>query len=333
MTSTAPTAPSTPTALTAPRASTAAADRFGSGRYPLRPTTRDALVAAGLDPDDLLTVLERALAEDLGHRGDLTSAATVDPTAVLAVRYVTRQAGTAAGIPVLSALLDVCLGPRATVRLRARDCDRLEPGDVLAEVRAPARAVLAIERVSLNLLGHLSGIATATHAWVDAVAGTGARIRDTRKTTPGLRDLEKYAVRCGGGVNHRRGLDDGVLIKDNHVAAAGGVGAALDRVRAAQRSGELPGGVVVQVEVDDLTQLDEALEHGATQVLLDNVDEADLVRAVARVRARSPEVVLEVSGGLRLDRAAAIARTGVDLLAVGALTHSSPALDIGLDAA
>lgn len=308
------------------------AHRPGSAPYPLQPTTRDGLVAAGLDPSDLLVVVRRALAEDLGSRGDLTSAATVDPTAVLDVRYVSRQTGTAAGMPVLQALFDVCLGPSATVRLRLRDRDRLGPGDVLAEVRAPARTVLAVERVSLNLLCHLSGIATATRAWVDAVAGTGARIRDTRKTTPGLRDLEKYAVRCGGGVNHRRGLDDGVLIKDNHVAAAGGVGAALDRVHAARQSGDIPEGVGVQVEVDDLTQLDEALEHGATQVLLDNFTESDLVRAVAGVRGR-PEVLLEVSGGLRLDRAAAVARTGVDLLAVGALTHSAPGLDIGLDAA
>lgn len=324
---------------------TTAAAAAPAGRHPLRPVTRDALLAAGLDPADLLVVIDRALAEDLGTRGDLTSAATVDPAAVLDVRYVTRQAGTAAGMPVLAALLDVRLGSDATVRLLARDGDRLAPGDVLAELRGPARAVLAVERVSLNLLGHLSGIATATRAWVDAVAGSGARVRDTRKTTPGLRDLEKYAVRCGGGVNHRRGLDDGVLIKDNHVTAAGGVGAALDRVHVSQRSGEIPAGIVVQVEVDDLAQLDEALEHGATQVLLDNFAEADLVHAVARVRelaARAPvrpqgprpsRALLEVSGGLRLDRAAAVARTGVDLLAVGALTHSSPGLDIGLDAA
>jgi nicotinate-nucleotide pyrophosphorylase (carboxylating) len=304
-----------------------------SARYPLQPVTRAALLAAGLDPVDLLTVLDRALAEDLGTRGDLTSAATVDPTATFDVRYVSRQPGTAAGIPVLAALLDVCLGPAATVQLLARDGGRLEPGDVLAEVRGPAQKVLAVERLSLNLLSHLSGIATATHAWVEAVAGTPAHIRDTRKTTPGLRDLEKYAVRCGGGVNHRRGLDDGVLIKDNHVTAAGGVGAALDRVQAAQRSGRTPSGIVVQIEVDDLDQLDEALDHGATQVLLDNFTEPDLIRAVALVRARDGEVLLEVSGRLRLDRAAAIAGTGVDLLAVGALTHSAPILDIGVDAA
>jgi nicotinate-nucleotide pyrophosphorylase (carboxylating) len=163
--------------------------------------------------------------------------------------------------------------------------------------------------------------------WVGAVGSTSARIRDTRKTTPGLRDLEKYAVRCGGGVNHRRGLDDAVLIKDNHVASAGGVGAALDRVRAAYPEG----GMLVQVEVDDLAQLDEALDHGAAQILLDNFTEADLVTAVGRVRERAPGVMLEASGGLRLDRADQVARTGVDYLAVGALTHSARSLDIGLD--
>jgi len=185
-----------------------------------------------------------------------------------------------------------------------------------------------MERTSLNLLGHLCGIATETRRWVDALAGTGARVRDTRKTLPLLRDLEKYAVRCGGGVNHRRGLDDAVLIKDNHVAAAGGVGAALEAVRAAG----LPDGVVVQVEVDSLAQLDEALAHGATQVLLDNFSLDDSAEAVRRVRATAPQVLLEASGGLTLDRARAVAETGVDFLAVGALTHSVTQLDIGLDA-
>jgi nicotinate-nucleotide pyrophosphorylase (carboxylating) len=187
---------------------------------------------------------------------------------------------------------------------------------------------LGIERLSLNLLGHLGGIATLTTAWVDAVAGTDAKIRDTRKTTPGLRDLEKYAVRCGGGTNHRRGLDDAVLIKDNHVAAAGGVGPALAAVHAAYPMHD----VVVQVEVDDLAQLDEALRHGATQVLLDNFAPADLRRAVGMVAPFSRRVQLEASGGLRLDNAAEVAATGVDFLAVGALTHSAPYLDIGLDA-
>jgi nicotinate-nucleotide pyrophosphorylase (carboxylating) len=295
--------------------------------HTLRSATSEALTAAGLDPADVVRVIRRAVEEDLGEIGDVTSAATISEDAVLSARYVAREPGTVAGLPVLAAALDSCLGPTATLRLLKNDGDQLEAGDALAEIVGPARGVLAIERLSLNLLGHLSGVASLTHAWVDAVASTSAQIRDTRKTTPGLRDLEKYAVRCGGGVNHRRGLDDAVLIKDNHVASAGGVGAALDRVHAAYPVGQL----VVQVEVDDAAQLEEALDHGATQILLDNFSEADLVAAVARVRERAPGVMLEASGGLRLDRAAAVARTGVDFLAVGALTHSARSLDIGLD--
>jgi nicotinate-nucleotide pyrophosphorylase (carboxylating) len=296
--------------------------------HPMRSATRDALAAAGLDADDVLRVIRRAVEEDLGVVGDVTSAATIGDDAVISARYVARDAGTVAGLPVLAAVVETCLGRTATLRLLKNDGDRLAAGDALAEITGPARGVLALERLSLNLLGHLSGVATLTRAWVDAVASTSARIRDTRKTTPGLRDLEKYAVRCGGGVNHRRGLDDAVLIKDNHVAAAGGVGAALDRVHAAYPDG----GMVVQVEVDDRGQLDEALDHGATQILLDNFIEADMVSAVARVRERASGVMLEASGGLRLDRAEQVARTGVDYLAVGALTHSARSLDIGLDA-
>ncbi|HWB67801.1 MAG TPA: carboxylating nicotinate-nucleotide diphosphorylase [Mycobacteriales bacterium] len=300
-----------------------------TGHYPLRSETRALLKVAGLDPDDVLHVIERAAVEDLGAIGDVTSAATVSPDATMAGSYVTRQAGVVAGLPVLVAVFEHCLGDDATVELLSRDGERVQPGQAIARVEAPAVGLLATERLSLNLLGHLSGIATLTRAWVDAIAGTAARIRDTRKTTPGLRDLEKYAVRCGGGVNHRRGLDDGVLIKDNHVAAAGGVGQALDRVHQAYPATAMP--VQVEVEVDDLAQLEEALAHGAREVLLDNFDDAALRTAVTLVRQRQPEVVIEASGGLTLDRAAAVARTGVDYLAVGALTHSAPILDIGLD--
>jgi nicotinate-nucleotide pyrophosphorylase (carboxylating) len=299
-----------------------------SATHSLRSTTREALTAAGLDPDDVVRVISRAVEEDLGEIGDVTSAATISENAVISARYVSREPGTVAGLPVLAAVVETCLGATATVRLLKQDGDSLAAGDALAEIVGPARGVLAIERLSLNLLGHLSGVATLTRAWVDAVASTSARIRDTRKTTPGLRDLEKYAVRCGGGVNHRRGLDDAVLIKDNHVASAGGVGAALDRVRAAYPDGQL----IVQVEVDDAAQLDEALDHGATQILLDNFTEAEMVSAVARVRERAPGVMLEASGGLQLDRAEQVGCTGVDFLAVGALTHSARSLDIGLDA-
>jgi nicotinate-nucleotide pyrophosphorylase (carboxylating) len=293
----------------------------------LRPATCDELRGAGLDPEDVVAVIRRAAAEDLGTDGDVTSSATVDPEASVTAQYVARTAGVVAGLPVVAAAVDCCLGTAASLQLRCRDGQQVEPGDVLAVITGNARGVLSIERLTLNVLGHLSGIATTTRRWVDAVAGTSARVRDTRKTTPGLRDLEKYAVRCGGGVNHRRGLDDGVLIKDNHVAAAGGIGAALDRVAATRPDRSLP----VQVEVDDLDQLDEALRHGAEQVLLDNFSLDDLTTAVARTRETSTTTLLEASGGLRLETAAAVARTGVDFLAVGALTHSAASLDIGLD--
>ncbi|HWA66288.1 MAG TPA: carboxylating nicotinate-nucleotide diphosphorylase [Mycobacteriales bacterium] len=293
----------------------------------LRTGTATLLERAGLDPGDVARVIRAAVEEDLGVRGDLTSLATVSPHTEIAVSYVPRQPGVLAGGPVLLAAYELVLGDRARVEWRADDGAPIAAGEVIATVVGDARGILGIERLSLNLLGHLSGIATVTGTWVDAVAGTGARIRDTRKTTPGLRNLEKYAVRCGGGVNHRRGLDDAVLIKDNHVVAAGGVGAALERVAEAYPAAEY----VVQVEVDTLAQLGEALDHGATEILLDNFSAAQLTEAVALVRSRAPHVRLEASGGLRLDNARAVAATGVDYLAVGALTHAAPSLDIGLD--
>ncbi len=296
----------------------------------LSPVTADALSFAGLDPGAVATLIRGAFAEDLGTAGDLTSAATIPEGTTLRARYVSRQSGTVAGMPVLAAVAEIGMAGAAEWSFRAlvADGDALRPGDVLAEIEGPARAVLALERTSLNLLGHLSGIATATARWARAIEGTDARVRDTRKTTPLLRDLEKYAVRCGGGVNHRRGLDDAILIKDNHVAAAGGVGAALDAVWKVHSRGSL----VVQVEVDDLDQLDEAIEHGAPQILLDNFGVELCREAVARIRSRAPETVIEVSGGLVLERARVYAATGIDFLAVGALTHSSPTLDVGLDA-
>jgi nicotinate-nucleotide pyrophosphorylase (carboxylating) len=286
------------------------------------------LTGAGLDPSEVRWLLRATLREDLGDRGDITSAATVPPGAELSVRWTVREHGVVAGLPVLAALVEEHLGPGAGLHPLARDGEAVAPGQVVANLTAPAAQVLELERTSLNLLGHLSGVATLTRAWVDAVEGTGARIRDTRKTMPLLRSLQKYAVRCGGGVNHRSGLFDAVLVKDNHVAAAGGVGAALDAVRAAG----LDPGTVVQVEVDDLDQLREALAHGATQVLLDNMPVPVLREAVALVRHEAPGVLLEASGGLTLDTAHDVAATGVDHLAVGALTHSAPQLDIALDA-
>lgn len=291
----------------------------------------DLLREAGMCPEAVLALVRATLAEDLGERGDVTSTALVPDDAVLKVCWVPRSPGVVAGLPVLAMLVEEQVGDRGSLDLLATDGDRVSPGEPLAALRAPAREVLALERTSLNLLGHLSGVATLTRAWTDAVAGTGARVRDTRKTLPLLRALEKYAVRCGGGVNHRAGLHDAVLVKDNHLVAAGGIGPAMAALASAYPDGG-DGALPVQVEVDDLDQLDEALAHGARQVLLDNMDVATLRRAVARARAARPGVVLEASGGLTLATAGEVAATGVDYLAVGALTHSAPQLDIGLDA-
>lgn len=292
----------------------------------LTPQTIALFEDAGLDPAPIERLIRDTLAEDLGTRGDLTGNATVPADATLTCDYVSRASGVLAGLPVLAATVDLAL-PDGAFTAYVKDGEALQPGTAIARVSGNARGVLALERTSLNIVGHLSGVASLTRRWVDAVEGTGARIRDTRKTMPLLRDLEKYAVRCGGGVNHRRGLDDAVLIKDNHVAAAGSVGAALDAVFAAYPDPDF----VIQVEVDSLDQLDEALGHGATQILLDNFSLDDSAEAVRRVRASHAGVLLEASGGLTLDRAAAVAATGVDFLAVGALTHSAAVLDIGLD--
>jgi nicotinate-nucleotide pyrophosphorylase (carboxylating) len=275
-------------------------------------------------PDIVIEPIVRmALAEDLGQAGDITSAACIEADARMFAVFRARREGFIAGL-ACARLAFAAMDGSAHFEAEAADGDRVAPGCVLARVEANARALLAAERTALNLLGRLSGVATLTGAYVAAVAGTGARIVDTRKTTPGLRALEKYAVRCGGGGNHRFGLDDAVLIKDNHVAAAGGVGAALSRVR--ERVGHL---VRIEVEVDGPRQLAEALEHGPDVIMLDNFSLADLESAVRLVAGRA---VLEASGGVDLATVAAIARTGVDLISVGALTHSAPVLDIGLDA-
>jgi nicotinate-nucleotide pyrophosphorylase (carboxylating) len=278
----------------------------------------------GPDPDDLRRVVETALAEDLRYGHDATTAATVPADAVAVAELTARAPGVLAGLPAARAVLDAVLGVDGYTVLTARaDGDRLAACDVALAVRAPVRGLLTAERTALNLICHLSGVATATRAWVDAVEGTGARIRDTRKTLPGLRLLEKYAVRCGGGVNHRLGLGDAVLIKDNHVAAAGSVGAALEAAR--RHAPNLP----CEVEVDTLDQLDEVLALGAELVLLDNFSVADTAEAVRRRGDR--RTGLESSGGLQLENARAYAETGVDFLSVGALTHSVTALDLGLD--
>jgi nicotinate-nucleotide pyrophosphorylase (carboxylating) len=279
-------------------------------------------MTTGPDLADLRRVVETALAEDLRYGPDATTAACVPADAVAVAAFTTRRPGVLAGLPAARAVLDTVVGGYEVLNARA-DGDRLAAGDAVLTVRAPVRALLTAERTALNLLTHLSGVATATAAWVDAVAGTGARIRDTRKTLPGLRLLEKYAVRCGGGVNHRLGLGDAVLIKDNHVAAAGSVGAALAAARA------LAPGLPCEVEVDSLDQLDEVLALGAELVLLDNFSPALTAEAVRRRGGSATR--LESSGGLELANARAYAETGVDYLAVGALTHSVTALDIGLD--
>ena len=295
--------------------------------YPITPATQAALRQVELDPADVERVVRQALAEDLEGGEDVTSVATIPADDMSTADYVVRRFGVMGGIPVLAATLEIGLGENANVVIHSRDGEMLLRDDLVATVTAPTIQLLTIERTSLNILCRLSGIATATRQWVEALAGTGAKVRDTRKTTPGLRHLEKYAVRCGGGTNHRHGLHDAVLIKDNHVAAAGGVGAALDAVyrRYADRAME------IQVEVDNLDELREALEHGASQIMLDNMSAAEMTDAVAVVRATRPEVLIEASGGLTIESAQAVARTGVDFLAIGALTHSSPILDIALD--
>jgi nicotinate-nucleotide pyrophosphorylase (carboxylating) len=279
-------------------------------------------------PDVLIEpVVRAALAEDLGRAGDITSAACIDAGASLSASFAARKAGVLAGL-ACARLAILALDPAATFDAIAQDGAPLAAGGAIARVRANARALLSAERVALNLLGRLSGVATLTRAYVDAVEGTGAVITDTRKTTPGLRALEKHAVRCGGGVNHRFGLDDAILIKDNHVAACGGVGAAIRRARGA--AGHL---VKIEAEVDSLAQLDEALAEAPDVIMLDNFSLADLAAAVARARGRAGgRVVLEASGGVSLESVRAIAETGVDVISVGALTHSAPVLDIGLDA-
>ncbi|GAA0520398.1 nicotinate-nucleotide diphosphorylase (carboxylating) [Saccharopolyspora subtropica] len=279
-----------------------------------------------IDLSEARDVVRAALAEDLRYGPDATTEATVPAHAVAEAAFNTRRAGVVAGLPLVRLVLDEVLGADAYAVLSERaDGDAIEPGDCVLRVKAPVRGLLTAERTALNLLCHLSGIATATAQWVRAVAGTGCRIRDSRKTLPGLRVLQKYAVRCGGGVNHRMGLGDAVLIKDNHVVAAGSVVAAVRACRA--HAPQLP----MEVEVSTLDELDAVLGEGVELVLLDNFTPEQCAEAVRRVRETSPATELEASGGLTLDVARAYAETGVQYLAVGGLTHSAPALDLGLD--
>jgi nicotinate-nucleotide pyrophosphorylase (carboxylating) len=278
------------------------------------------LEAEGIPRDYLLELVDRTLAEDLGGGADVTSVATVPADQVSELQLVARAAGIVAGLPVAAVAFERSGG--AQVDLRVADGSDVVPGEVVLSAVGATIDLLTAERTALNLLCHLSGVATATKAWTAALADGPTRVRDTRKTTPGLRVLEKYAVRCGGGVNHRMYLSDAALVKDNHVVAAGGVAAAFRAVRA-----QFPD-VPVEVEVDSLAQLREGLEAGADLVLLDNFTVEQLAAAV---RINAGRARLEASGGLTLADAAAVAATGVDFVAVGALTHSAPVLDIGAD--
>lgn len=273
-------------------------------------------------------IVRMALAEDLGRAGDVTAMACIPEGARMRADFVARKPGVVAGLACVR-LAVLAMDPKATISLRLSDGEAFETGAVLAEVEADARAFLSAERTALNLLGRLCGIATLTSRYVEAVAGTKTRIADTRKTTPGLRALEKHAVLCGGGVNHRFGLDDAILIKDNHVVVCGGVVPAVQAARASV--GHL---MKVEIEVDGLDQLDQLLPLidqgvGPDVIMLDNFDLPMLREAVARTAGR---VTLEASGGVNLETVRGIAETGVDVISVGALTHSAPSLDIGLDA-
>ena len=293
---------------------------------PLSDDTRGRLLAADLDPDAVAALVRLAVAEDLMGGIDVTSVATVPAGQRSVATFGSRGHGVLAGLAVAAATIDaVCGDAVSDVEYLAADGKLVEPGQEIARVTAPTRGLLTAERTALNLLCHLSGVASLTRRWADTLAGTGCVVRDTRKTTPGLRALEKYAVRCGGGANHRMGLSDAALVKDNHVLAAGGVAAAFAAVHALQA--DLP----VEIEVDSLDGLRTAIDAGADAVLLDNFDFDDL-RAAVKVRDESGRpVVLEASGGLTLEVARQVGETGVDHVAVGELTHSARVLDIGLD--
>ncbi len=288
------------------------------------------LVAAGLDVDVVRRVIAVGLDEDLASGPDVTTVATVPADQQSRGSFGTRSAGCVAGLDVAAGVFDMVCGPD-TVKFTklVNDGDRVPAGAVLANIEAPTRGVLTAERTALNILCHLSGVASATAMWVDALAGSGASVRDTRKTTPGMRLLEKYAVRCGGGVNHRMSLSDAALVKDNHIVAAGGVSQAFTAVRKLQRD------ISIEIEVDSLNQLREALVAGADLVLLDNMTPELMSQAVhianEHMSRTSKLVVLEASGGISLASAKAVAQTGVRYISVGALTHSAAVLDIGLD--
>lgn len=294
--------------------------------HPLSEATRRELVAGGLDPDAVAGTVRAAIAEDLMGGVDVTSVATIDAEQRSTATFGAREEGVIAGLCVVAAVIETVCGDQASeFHALVADGTVVQPGTKVAEVVAPTRLLLTAERTALNLLCHLSGVASSTRRWVDALAGTSAVVRDTRKTTPGLRALEKYAVRCGGGVNHRMGLSDMALVKDNHVAAAGGITQAYRRIR------DLEATIPVEIEVDSLDGLREAITAGADEVLIDNFTPEQMREAVEIRDAMNASVRLEASGGLTLESARSVAATGVDLIAVGELTHSARVLDLGLD--
>jgi nicotinate-nucleotide pyrophosphorylase (carboxylating) len=294
--------------------------------HPLSTATRDQLIATGLDPDALSTLIRMAVREDLMGGVDVTSTATIPADQRSIATFGARADGVVAGLPVVAAVIETVCGSQASeLEYLVPDASRVGPGTDVARVTAPTRLLLTAERTALNLLCHLSGVASLTRRWADVLEGTSATVRDTRKTMPGLRALQKYAVRCGGGANHRMGLSDMALVKDNHVTAAGGVAEAYARVRALEST------ISVEIEVDTLDGLREAITAGADEVLIDNFT-PDLMRAAVSIRNEMNTAVrLEASGGLTLDIARAVGETGVDLIAVGELTHSARVLDVGLD--
>jgi nicotinate-nucleotide pyrophosphorylase (carboxylating) len=293
--------------------------------HPLSESTRARLFAGGLDPDDIALLVRWAIGEDLAGGIDVTSTATVPAEQRSRGVYGARQSGVVAGLAVAAAVIEAVCGPHASdFGYLAADGDRVTAGPI-ATVTAPTRLLLTAERTSLNLLCHMSGVATLTRRWADALDGTGAKVRDTRKTLPGLRALQKYAVRCGGGVNHRMSLSDAALVKDNHVLAAGGVAEAFAAVRS------LAASIPVEIEVDSLDGLGEAIAAGADVILLDNFTTEQMAAAVGIRDQLAPRAVLEASGGLTLATARAVGETGVDYIAVGELTHSVKVFDIGLD--
>jgi nicotinate-nucleotide pyrophosphorylase (carboxylating) len=281
----------------------------------------DELRAAGLDPEALLAQIRAALAEDLPG-GDVTSLATISAAARGSAVFAAREPGVVAGLGIAALVFHEVMGDTVEVTDRLPDGSHVKPGDVVMRVSGPTRGLLTAERTALNYASHLSGVATATSHWVAALEGTRARVLDTRKTLPTFRALQKYAVRCGGGVNHRFSLSDRAMVKDNHVVAAGGVVPAYEAVRAAHPD------LRVEVEVTTLDELRELLDAGCTEILLDNMDSPTMAEAV---RITAGRATLEASGGLTIERAREVAETGVDFISVGALTHSVKVFDLGLD--